>query len=154
DVLVADPYVDPASVAAVGARQVDLDELLARSDAISLHARLTPETRHIVSRAAIAKMRPGAVLVNGARGGLLDYDAVCDALESGHLRAAAFDVYDPEPPAAGSRLFTAPNVVLSPHIAGASRETAERAARIGAAEVGRWLRGEALRHVANPDALA
>jgi D-3-phosphoglycerate dehydrogenase / 2-oxoglutarate reductase len=153
DVLIADPYVDQAAVAAVGARRVDLDELLARSDAISLHARLTPETRHIIGRDAIARMRRGAILVNGARGGLLDYDAVCDALESGHLRAAAFDVYDPEPPAADARLFAAPNVVLSPHIAGASRETAERAARIGAAEVGRWLRGEPLRHVANPDAL-
>jgi D-3-phosphoglycerate dehydrogenase / 2-oxoglutarate reductase len=153
DVFVADPYVDPAAVAAVGGRRVDLDELLARSDAISLHARLTPETRHIIGREAIAKMRPGAVLVNGARGDLLDEEAVCDALASGHLRAAAFDVYDPEPPPADSRLFATPNVILSPHIAGASRETAERAARIGAAEVGRWLRGEPLRHVANPDAL-
>jgi D-3-phosphoglycerate dehydrogenase / 2-oxoglutarate reductase len=153
DVLVADPYVDSVVVAAVGAQKVDLDELLARSDAISLHARLTPETRHIVGRDAIARMRPGAVLVNGARGGLLDYDAVCDALESGHLRAAAFDVYDPEPPATDSRLFATPNVVLSPHIAGASRETAQRAARIGAAEVGRWLWGAPLQHVANPDAL-
>jgi D-3-phosphoglycerate dehydrogenase len=153
DVLVADPYVDAAAVAAVGGRVVALPELLARSRVVSLHARLTPETRHIVGAAEIAAMPAGGVLVNGARGGLLDADALCDALESGHLRAAALDVYDPEPPPAESRLFRTPNLVLSPHIAGASRETAERAATIAAEEVGRFLRGEAPRFVANPGAV-
>lgn len=150
DVLVADPYVTPEQVEAVGAKTCTLEELLPRSDAISLHARLTPETHHIIGRAEIAKLPRGAVLVNSARGGLLDYDAVCDALESGHLRAAAFDVYDPEPPPADSRLFTVPNVTLSPHIAGASRETAERAAVIAAQEVARYLRGERPVNVSNP----
>ncbi|MBA3416610.1 MAG: 2-hydroxyacid dehydrogenase [Chloroflexia bacterium] len=153
EVLVADPYVDPAQVEAVEGRVVPLDELLPRADAVSLHARLTPETRHILDRAAIARLPRGAVLVNGARGGLLDYDALCDALDSGHLRAAALDVYEPEPPPPGSRLYTTPNLTLSPHIAGASRETAERAAAIAAEEVGRWLAGEPLRFVANPGAL-
>jgi len=150
EVLVADPYVKPEQVEAVGATTCTLEELLPRADAISLHARLTPETHHIIGRAEIAKLPRGAVLVNSARGGLLDYDAVCDALESGHLRAAAFDVYDPEPRPAGSRLFTAPNVTLSPHIAGASRETAERAAVIAAQEVARYLRGERPVNVSNP----
>lgn len=153
EVLVADPYVNPAQVEEVGATAVSLDELLPRANILSLHARLTPETRHIVGREQIARLPRGAVLVNSARGGLLDYDAMCDALESGHLRAAALDVYDPEPPPPGSRLFSTPNLVLSPHIAGASRETAERAALIAAGEVGRWVRGEPLRFVANPDAL-
>lgn len=153
EVLVADPYVNPAQVEEVGATAVSLDELLPRANILSLHARLTPETRHIVGREQIARLPRGAVLVNSARGGLLDYDALCDALESGHLRAAALDVYDPEPPPPGSRLFSTPNLVLSPHIAGASRETAERAALIAAGEVGRWVRGEPLRFVANPDAL-
>jgi D-3-phosphoglycerate dehydrogenase / 2-oxoglutarate reductase len=152
-VLVADPYVDPASVEAVGARVATLDELLPRVQAISLHARLTPETRRLIGRHQIARLPRGAVLVNSARGGLLDYDALCDALDAGHLRAAALDVYDPEPPPPGSRLFRTPNLVLSPHIAGASRETAERAAGIAAAEVGRYLRGEPLRYVANPEAV-
>lgn len=153
EVLVADPYVDPAQVEAVGGRVVPLDELLPLADAVSLHARLTPETRRILDRAAIARLPRGAVLVNAARGGLLDEEALCDALDSGHLRAAALDVYDPEPPPPGSRLFSTPNLTLSPHIAGASRETAERAAAIAADEVARWLEGEPLRFVANPAAL-
>ena len=152
-VLVADPYADPAVVAAAGARLTTLDDLLPQAQALSLHARVTPETRRLIDRAAIARLPRGAVLVNTARGELLDADALCDALEAGDLRAAALDVYDPEPPPPDSRLFHTPNLVLSPHIAGASRETAERAAAIAAHEVGRFLRGEPLAHVANPAAL-
>ena len=153
EVLVADPYVDPADVAAVGATAVTFDDLLPRADVLSLHARLTPETRHLIGHDEIVRLPEGAVLVNAARGGLLDQDALCDALDSGKLRAAALDVYDPEPPPPDSRIFTTPNLVLSPHLAGASRETAERAAVIAAAEVGRYLRGEPLRFVANPEAV-
>ena len=94
-------------------------------------------------------MRRGAILVNGVRGGLLDYDAVCDALESGHLRAAAFDVYDPEPPAADARLFRAERGAVAAHRRRQPRNGRASGA-IGAAEVGRWLRGEPLRHVAEP----
>lgn len=154
EVLVADPYVDPDVVAAAGATLVSFDELLPRADVLSLHARLTPETRHLLDREAIVRLPDGAVVVNAARGGLLDQDALCDALDTGKLRAAALDVYDPEPPPPGSRLFTTPNLVLSPHLAGATRETAERAAVIAAAEVGRYLRGEPLLNVANPDSIA
>ena len=92
-------------------------------------------------------------MVNAARGGLLDQEALCDALASGKLRAAALDVFDPEPPPAGSRLFATSNLVLSLHLAGASRETAERAAAMAGAEVGRYLRGEPLAYVANAAAL-
>lgn len=153
EVLVADPYVDGAAVAAVGARKVDLVEMLPRAHVLSLHARLTPETRHIVGRDEIARLPRGAVLVNSARGGLLDAAALCDALDDGHLAAAALDVYDPEPPPPGDRIFSTPRLVLSPHIAGASRETAERAAVIAAGEVARFLRGERPRWVANAAAL-
>ena len=154
EVLVADPYVDPAEVEAVGATAVTFAELLPRAQVLSLHARLTPETRHMIGRDEIARLPSSTVLVNAARGGLLDQDALCDALDAGKLKAAALDVYDPEPPPPGSRLFSTPNLVLSPHLAGASRETAERAAAIAAAEVGRYLRGEPLHHVANPGALS
>ena len=154
EVLVADPYVDPAAVTEAGATLVTLDELLPRAEVLSLHARLTPETRHLIGREEIARLPDGAVLANAARGGLLDQDALCDALDGGKLRAAALDVYDPEPPPADSRLFATPNLVLSPHLAGASRETAERAATMAALEVGRFLRGEPLQVVANPAALA
>lgn len=153
-VLVADPYVDAASVTAVGSQIVPLEELLKRSAVVSLHARLTPETRHLIDRAAIARMPRGAVLVNAARGGLLDQEALCDALDSGQLGAAALDVYDPEPPPPEARLFRTPNLTLSPHLAGASRETAERAATIAADEVARWLDGQPPRFVANAAALA
>lgn len=85
-----------------------------------------------------------------ARGALLDYDAVCDALDSGQLSGAGFDVFPEEPLPAGSRLLTAPGVVLTPHIAGGSQEVAHKAARIAAAEAGRYLRGEPLVHCANP----
>jgi D-3-phosphoglycerate dehydrogenase len=153
EVLVYDPYVDDAKVEEVGGRKVVLDELLENSRVISIHARLTDETRGIIGAGQIARMPEGSVLVNTARGGLLDYEALCDALETGHLKAAALDVYDEEPPPSGSRLFEVPNLVLSPHIAGATRETAHRAVRVAAEEVGRYARGEALLNVVNREAV-
>ena len=150
-VLVHDPFVEDGPVEEAGGRKAGLDELLERSKVVSLHARLSDETRGMIGAGQIAQMPEGSVLVNSARGGLLDYGALCDALESGQLGAAALDVYDEEPPPKGSRLFTVPNLVLSPHIAGATRETAHRAASIAAAEVGRYVRGESLHNVVNPD---
>jgi D-3-phosphoglycerate dehydrogenase len=153
DVLVYDPFVDDAKVEEAGGRKAELDELLESSKVVSIHARLTDETRGMIGADQIARMPEGSVLVNTARGGLLDYDALYDALESGHLKAAALDVYAEEPPPEGSRLFEVPNLVLSPHIAGATRETAYRAASIAAEEVGRYARGEELKNVANRDAV-
>jgi D-3-phosphoglycerate dehydrogenase len=126
-----------------------MDELLGRSFVVSLHARLTPETRHLVDAAALARMPHGGVLVNTARGPLVDYDAVVDALESGQLGAAAFDVYDPEPIPTGARLLTAPNVVLTPHLAGATVQTAERAARLAAEAVTAYAAGTPLPGLVN-----
>lgn len=135
-VLVYDPYAAPDSAVP---RTSTLDELLERSAVVTLHARLTAETRHLIDAAALARLPYGAVLVNTARGGLVDYDAVVDALESGRLGAAAFDVYDPEPIPSGSRILTAPNVVLTPHLAGATVQTAERAATLAASAVADFL---------------
>ncbi|MGC5020311.1 2-hydroxyacid dehydrogenase [Micromonospora sp. DT47] len=137
EVLVHDPYADLDSLD--GVRAVGLDELLDRASVVSLHARLTPDTRAMIGAKELARLPQGAVLVNTARGGLLDYDAVVEALESGRLGAAAFDVFDAEPLPAGSRLRTAPNVVLTPHLAGATRQTAERAATLAADEVVAYL---------------
>ncbi|PSK99317.1 D-3-phosphoglycerate dehydrogenase [Murinocardiopsis flavida] len=139
-VLVHDPYTDPAD-AGPHVELTGLDELLAQSTAVSLHARLTPETAGLVDAARIAAMPPGAVLVNTARGGLLDYPAAAAALVSGHLGAAGFDVFDSEPLAADSPLRSAPNVVMTPHLAGATRETAHRAARLSAEAVADHLAG-------------
>lgn len=136
-VLVHDPYAEPSTVD--NATLVGLDELTERAEVLSLHARLTDETRGLVDAARIARLPRGAVLVNTARGGLVDYDAVVDALESGQLGAAAFDVFDAEPLPADSRLRGAPRVVLTPHLAGATRQTAQRAATQAADALAGWL---------------
>ncbi|MFE0106887.1 2-hydroxyacid dehydrogenase [Streptomyces sp. NPDC059009] len=150
EVLVHDPYVKPELVEGI-AELVGLDELLTRSRIVSLHARVTDETKGMIGAEQLAKMPRGSVLVNCARGALLDYEAVCDALESGQLAGCGFDVFPEEPVPADSRLLKAPGVVMTPHIAGGSQEVAHKAARIVAGEVGRYLRGEPLAHCANPD---
>jgi D-3-phosphoglycerate dehydrogenase len=143
-VMVHDPYVHGEIH---GLRVASLDELLLKSRVISLHARLTPETRGLIGARELALLPEGAVVVNVARGPLLDEDALCDALASGRLSAAALDTYVREPLPADSRLRAfADRVVLTPHLGGASRAVAEKAAAIAAAEVGRWVRGEPLAH--------
>jgi D-3-phosphoglycerate dehydrogenase len=138
-VLVTDPYITNAPE---GIELVGLDDLLRRSDVVSLPARLTDQTRGMIGADQIALMPRGAVLVNTARGGLLDYDATVDALESGQLGAAAFDVFPSEPVPAGERLLTAPNVVMTPHLAGATRQTAHRAGSLAAEAVAAYLSGK------------
>jgi D-3-phosphoglycerate dehydrogenase / 2-oxoglutarate reductase len=145
-VLVYDPYAKPRSELA---QNVELDELLSRSRIVSLHARLTSETKGMIGVKQIALMPAGSVLINCARGALIDYNAVCDALDSGHLWGAGFDVFAEEPIPKDSRLLSTPHIVMTPHIAGASKQTAEKAARIAAAEIGRFLRGEPLEHCLN-----
>ena len=151
--IASDPYADPQALRSDGVTAVAFDELLERSDVVSLHARYTPETHHLLDAAALARMKPGAVLVNGARGGLLDYAPLPDLLRSGRLGAVAVDVYDVEPPGQDHPLLHAPNVVLSPHLAGATRQTAERAAAIVADDVAAFLDGRSPRSVANRDVL-
>ncbi len=152
EVIVHDPYVTEADLGPE-TTLVGLDELLSRSSIVTLHARATAETRHMIGPDQINAMPPGSVLVNCARGALLDYDDACDALDSGHLFGAAFDVFPEEPVPAGSRLLTTPNVVMTQHLAGASKQTASRAASILAADVRRHLTGGAPEHCANPEVL-
>jgi D-3-phosphoglycerate dehydrogenase len=146
-VLVHDPYADPSTLD--GAESLPLDELLPRSQVLSLHARLTDETRGMIGTKELAQLPRGAVLVNSARGGLLDYQAVAEALAAGHLRAAAFDVFDAEPLPPDSPLRTAPGVVLTPHLAGATTQTAERAASQAADALAAWLTGRERRDPAH-----
>lgn len=141
-----DPFVDAGSI---DIELLPLDELLRRSSVVTLHARLTPDTKGMIGARELALMPPGAVLVNTARGGLLDYDAAASALESGALGAVALDVYPTEPVTSDFPLLTSPNAVLSPHLAGATRETAERAAAMAAAEIRRYLSDEPLAYVVN-----
>ncbi|GAA2459267.1 2-hydroxyacid dehydrogenase [Actinomadura vinacea] len=147
EVLIFDPY---AKGDVPGEPVGSLEELLRRSRIVSLHARVTPETRGLIGAREIALMPAGSVLINVARGPLLDYDALCAALASGHLMGAGLDTFAEEPPPPGSPVFTAPNLVMTPHLGGASRAVAEKAARIVAAEVGRFHRGEPLAHCLNP----
>ncbi|UNS98344.1 2-hydroxyacid dehydrogenase [Streptomyces tubbatahanensis] len=152
-VLVADPYTDPAKAAADGVELVALDDLLRRSSVVSLHARVTPETRHMLHADNLKLLPKGAVLVNSARGELMDYAPLPALLESGHLGALALDVYDVEPPPANWPLHAAPNVITTPHLAGATRQTADRAAAITAAQAAAHLRGERPEYVVNPQTL-
>ncbi|MEM4633820.1 MAG: hydroxyacid dehydrogenase [Candidatus Anstonellaceae archaeon] len=119
-------YYDPRSESAAIGKKVSFDELLASSDFVSLHAPLTPENEKMINHAAISKMKKGAVLINTARGALVDEDALYSALKSGHLAAAALDVYPQEP--YSGKLCELPNVLLTPHIAG---NTIEAQRRIG-----------------------
>jgi glyoxylate reductase len=118
-----------------------IEELLALSDVVSIHAPLTPETHHMIDRRALATMRRGSYLVNTARGAIVDEEALCEALLSGHLRGAGLDVYEHEPEV-HPRLRNLENVVLLPHIGSATTETRDAMARIAATDVLRFLRGQ------------
>jgi D-3-phosphoglycerate dehydrogenase len=117
-VIATDPMITASPVP--GVELVDLDDLLARSDVVSLHAPASAATYHMFDAGAIAKMRPGSYLVNCARGALVDHAALLSALESGHLAGAGLDVTEPEPLPAGHPLLDRTDVVVTPHIASAS----------------------------------
>ena len=136
--LVSDPY---ARAEPGAAENVSLEELLRASDIVALNARVTPETAGMMNRARIGMMRPGALLVNAARGPLVDYDALCEALAGGKIGGAVLDTFPMEPPPPDWPLLRLPNVTLTPHIAGASRRTIRRAAAMAAAATVRFLAG-------------
>jgi glyoxylate reductase len=126
----------------VGTRRGEpIEELLATSDVVSIHAPLTSETHHRIDRDALAKMKRGACLINTARGPIVDEEALCDALDSGHLRGAGLDVYEHEPEV-NPRLLAMKNVVILPHIGSATDEARTAMARIAATDVLRFLRGQ------------
>lgn len=150
-VLVSDPYADPDRARSVGVEIVDLPDLLAQSDFVSLHARLTPDTRHLMNREAFGTMKPGARLINTARGELVDTAALREAILSGHLGGVALDVFDPEPPAPDDPLLVHPNVLATPHLAGASRQVATESVDRVVREVAQFIDNGVLEHCANPD---
>lgn len=108
---------------------------------------LTDETRHLLDAERLALLRPTAFVVNTARGALIDQDALADALEAGALAGAGIDVFDPEPPTSALRLLKAPNVVLSPHVAGVTRETVVRIARAAVRNATEFMDGKPPRDV-------
>lgn len=123
-----------------GAEPLPLDELLAAADVVSLHLPLSDATRGLLGEARLARMKPGAILVNSARGGIVDEPALARALVEGRVAGAALDVFDREPLAAGSPLADAPNLILTPHIAGVTLESNERVSAIIAERVAAHLR--------------
>lgn len=127
-VVAVDPAVVPEAAAALGVELVPLEEVLRRADVVSLHAKLTAETRKLIDAARLGMMKRGALLVNTARGALIDDAALVEALRSGQLAGAALDVYDPEPLPADAVLRAAPNVVLTPHLAASALEAQQRVA--------------------------
>ena len=150
-VVAHDPFADENVLRAQGIEPVGLTELLQRSTIVSVHARLTEQTRHMFDAHAFALMRPEAYLINTARGELVDRAALAQALSAGSISGAALDVFDPEPPDADDPLLRMPNVLPTPHLAGASKQVATESAGKVAAAVAKFLRTGVLDHCANPD---
>ena len=138
-----DPFVPPEHEAWRGIERLELAALLASSDVVSLHTPLTPQTRHLIDGAALATLRPGAILINAARGGVVDESAVIEALRNRRLGGAALDVFESEPltAAAGAAWRDLPNLVLTPHIAGVTEESNVRVSQVVARTVREALTG-------------
>jgi len=126
---------DHPAFASTGAQAVSLDALLASSDVISLHVPLLPSTQNLINASRLAQVKPGAIVINSARGGVVDEAAVVAALRSGHLGGAALDVFEQEPLKSGAMFADCPNLILTPHIAGVSLESNERVSDLIARKV-------------------
>ena len=148
-VLVHDPVVPPDDIAAAGATAATLDEILSTSDIITLHCPSTPATRRIIGPASLAKMKPGTLLINVARGDLVDTGALVAALQTKHIAAAALDVFDPEPLPADHALRSLPNVIIAPHIASVSTVAVQKLREGAATRATIAARGELPPNVVN-----
>jgi D-3-phosphoglycerate dehydrogenase len=137
-VAACDPYLDPQSFRDLQVTPLDLDALLAQSDVVSLHARLTSQNFGMIGEKQFRMMKPSAHLINTARGGLVDHRALYRALKEGWIAGAALDIYDTEPIDLSHPLLECNNITFSPHIAGSSRETALRSADLIAQEIARF----------------
>ena len=154
EVLGYDPVVGQESVSETGVTVVALDELLARSDYISVHVPLNDDTRGLIDATAVARMKPGAVFINTARGGVVEsYDVLADGLESGQLGAVGLDVFEEEPPDTSHRLFRDRRCLFSPHTAGTSEVAMARIYHSMATSMVKVLNGEAPEYCVNPEVL-
>ncbi len=141
DIVAYDPYVSSARAAQLGIELLALDDLLGRADFISVHLPKTPETAGLIDKDALAKTKPGVIIVNAARGGLVDEAALAEAVSSGHVRAAGIDVFSSEP-CTDSPLFDLPQVVVTPHLGASTAEAQDRAGTDVAESVKLALAGE------------
>jgi glyoxylate reductase len=149
DVVAYDPHAREAIETSGIARWAELGDLLKQSDFVTLHPRLTKETRHLIDARALKRMKPTAYLINASRGPVVDEAALVRALRGGTIAGAALDVFENEP-AMAAGLAECPNVVLVPHIASASTDTRNRMATMAAANALAHLKGEPAPHVVNP----
>jgi D-3-phosphoglycerate dehydrogenase len=153
NLLATDPYVEPARAAALGVKLVSLETLCRQSDYLSLHCPLLPETRHLICKRTLALMKPGAMLVNTARGPLVDLTALVAALDSEHLSCAGLDVFEEEPLPADSPLRRHPRLVLTDHTAWYSEESQRELQRTAAEEMVGVCTGGLPLSLANPEVL-
>ncbi len=147
-VVAYDPYLSQEKADQMGVEKVELDELLTRADFITLHVPLTDQTRNILSRENLARTKPGVRIVNCARGGLVDEEALAEMLKSGHIAGAAFDVFSVEP-AKNNPLFNLPNVVCTPHLGAATTEAQENVALQVAEQISNYLLTGAVENALN-----
>jgi D-3-phosphoglycerate dehydrogenase len=145
-----DPYLPPEIAEKVGIQLSDLETVLKTSDVLSIHAALTPETKRMIGKDQLALMKPSAILVNCARGGIVDEEALYEALKSQKLAAAALDVFEVEPPKE-SPLLELENIVLSPHIAASTKDAQRKAGTITAEQINLVLKGETPKFCVNQD---
>jgi D-3-phosphoglycerate dehydrogenase / 2-oxoglutarate reductase len=147
-VIAYDPFLTPERAVKIGVEKVELDELLARADFITLHVPMTEKTRNILSREALAKAQKGVRIINCARGGLVDEEALANALKSGHVAGAAFDVFAEEP-ASSNPLFGLPNVICTPHLGASTNEAQENVALQVAEQMSDYLLRGAITNAVN-----
>ena len=141
EIIAYDPYANPARAAQLGVELVELDELMSRSDFVTIHLPKTKETAGMFNAELLAKAKKGQIIINAARGGLVDESALAESIKSGHHRGAGFDVYESEP-CTDSPLFALPETVVSPHLGASTVEAQDRAGTDVAASVLKALRGE------------
>jgi D-3-phosphoglycerate dehydrogenase / 2-oxoglutarate reductase len=149
-ILSYDPYLDPNAIKDAGAKPVELDELMKKSDIITLHSSITPEAMGLISAQRIALMKPTAYLINAANAFIIDNGAVIKALKEKRIAGAAFDVFETWPVRSTSPLLKMDNVVLTPHIGGATTETVVRHSEMMVDDIERFLRGERPKNLLNP----
>ncbi len=154
-VRVFDPYITAEALSSEGCDKVDLVPLLKVSDFVSIHAKLTPETTHMLNVERLSIMKPSAVIINTARGEIIDEKALYEALKSGKIAAAALDVFEEDPVRSGNPLLQLENVTATPHTAGRSPEVERRGYQQVADAVAKYLRGESIKRsqIANPKVL-
>jgi len=145
-ILAFDPYKTKEEIESSGAESVELAQLLKESNIVSLHARLTPSSKNILGKQAFEMMRKKPIVINMARGNLMDYGALTEALKNGKVSGAILDVFGDEPFKEYKELLSMPNVICTPHIAGGSRETVMRASKMAAEEIRRFILGLPLKN--------